>query len=258
VRKTFSIVLDSTGRAYLNLACGARTRPGWNNLDFSPYARLRRRPQLTSALKAVGLLSAERIERLHNIDPKIICWNLAHGVPFLADQFDMVYHSHFLEHLARAQAVIFLKECRRVLKPGGVLRVVVPDLELIMRSYQESLATLDSGRAHGDFLSLHEGAIGALLEQMVRTESTGTQVQKPWVRKVERWLRGNAAKTGEVHRWMYDRYSLAHLLEELDFTQVRQCAVDTSWIDGWSEHHLDRNEDGSVYKLKSLYMEARK
>lgn len=42
--------------------------------------------------------------------------------------FDVVYHSHSLAHLSKGDAIEFLKECKRVLKVGGVLRIVVPAL----------------------------------------------------------------------------------------------------------------------------------
>ena len=47
----------------------------------------------------------------------------------------MVYSSHFLEHIPRDQVAPFLQECWRILKPGGVLRIVVPDLENLCRIY---------------------------------------------------------------------------------------------------------------------------
>ena len=83
----------------LNLACGTRMHHGWNNLDFSPYARLAHRPRLTSMLKAFGMLSNERLKRLAEVDPEIIAWDLRKGIPFAPNTFDVVYHSHFLEHI---------------------------------------------------------------------------------------------------------------------------------------------------------------
>ena len=43
--------------------------------------------------------------------------------------FDFVYTEHLIEHLTREQADHMLCECYRILKPGGVLRVVCPDLD---------------------------------------------------------------------------------------------------------------------------------
>jgi len=50
-----------------------------------------------------------------------------------------VYHSHVLEHFPRDEAPGFLSECYRLLRTGGILRVVVPDLETIARLYLQNL-----------------------------------------------------------------------------------------------------------------------
>jgi predicted SAM-dependent methyltransferase len=56
-------------------------------------------------------------------------------MPFEDSYFDVVYTSHFLEHLNLQQARFLLKEVYRVLKKGGIVRIVVPDLENICREY---------------------------------------------------------------------------------------------------------------------------
>src|SRR4051812_49262715 len=114
----FPIKRLADGRAMLNLACGTKMDWGWNNLDFSPYALLARKEWLARGLKAAGLLSGERQDRLRQTDPSIIRWDLRKGIPFEANVFDVVYHSHFLEHIDPQFAPPLLKECHRVLKPG--------------------------------------------------------------------------------------------------------------------------------------------
>src|SRR4051794_33117528 len=139
VKRTFPIKRLADGRALVNLGCGARMHRLWNNIDFSYYARLAGRPRLSGFLRACSVLSAARYERLLAADPAIIAWDLRKGVPFPDASFDLVYHSHVLEHLERNNAQRLLAECRRVLKPSGVLRVVVPDLEVLMRDYGRTL-----------------------------------------------------------------------------------------------------------------------
>jgi len=229
---------------------------GWNNLDFSPYARLRRRPLLTTVLRRIRFVSEERYRRLQSVDPQVIQWNLRKGIPFADCTFDVLYHSHFLEHLERSAAVKFLRECQRVLKPGGTLRVVVPDLELLASAYLESIRQLDYGHPTAEMA--HERAIYELFDQMVRAEVTGTTEQKGWVARVEGLIRRNAANAGELHRWMYDRYSLGRLLESIGFRNIRQQVASRSEISGWESFHVDTNEDGNPYKPESLYLEATK
>src|SRR5688572_13614475 len=93
----------------LNVGCGGHFHPAWTNLD------------------------------LNAATPDVLKHDLREGLPFPADYFDAVYHSHVLEHLARDEASRFLAGCYRVLRPGGVLRVVVPDLEAIARLYLQTL-----------------------------------------------------------------------------------------------------------------------
>ncbi|MFZ0277950.1 MAG: methyltransferase domain-containing protein [Candidatus Sulfotelmatobacter sp.] len=252
-----AIKFDDRGRALLNLACGTRTDANWNNLDFSPYALLRRQPLLVKFLRKTGFLSDQRYLRLQAVDPAIIRWNLARGIPFEGASFDVVYHSHFLEHLDRGAALLFLRECHRVLKTDGILRVVVPDLELLLRTYCTALADLDLE----DSLTAetaHECAIYRLFDQMVRSEVSGAEEQMPWVRRIERLIRGNAATTGENHRWMYDRHSLARILRRIGFRDVQRQNATTSAIAGWEGCFLDYEQDGQAWKPNSLYLEARK
>ena len=61
---------------------------------------------------------------------------------------------------------------------------------------------------------------------------------------------------GEVHKWMYDRYSLACALLEAGFAEPRPVGPAESRIPGWAGFHLDTEPDGTVYKPDSLYMEA--
>ncbi len=244
------------GRALLNLGCGARTHPDWTNVDFSPYARLAGWPRLSSLATRIGLISAERYRLLRAVDPAIIHHDLRRGVPFRDAGFDAVYHSHFLEHLDRDAGRRLLVECHRVLKPGGVLRVVVPDLHRLSSAYLESFAAMDRDGTKGEALDRHHDATEALIGQMVRRDYTGRADQHPVLRRAERLIRGDAARAGELHRWMYDRHSLGELLARVGFHEVREEAADTSRIRGWAGFALDTEPDGSVYKPESLFMEA--
>ncbi len=64
-----------------------------------------------------------------------VAWDLETGVPFASDSVDAIFHEHMLEHLDLHAGFAFARECLRVLKPGGVLRVAVPDAGALLRSY---------------------------------------------------------------------------------------------------------------------------
>jgi predicted SAM-dependent methyltransferase len=61
---------------------------------------------------------------------------LEYGVPFSDGAVDCIYSSHTLEHLFQEDAAVLLRDAYRALKPGGRLRVAVPDLEYAVRLYQ--------------------------------------------------------------------------------------------------------------------------
>jgi hypothetical protein len=64
--------------------------------------------------------------------------------------------------------------------------------------------------------------------------------------------------TGEVHQWMYDRYSLKDLLLTAGFRDPIQQTASTSRIQNWSSFNLDTLPDGTAYKPDFLFMEATK
>ena len=68
--------------------------------------------------------------------------NLSKPLRFVNEKFDLVYTSHFIEHITYLQAEMLLTECYRVLSPGGVIRIITPDFEKICREY---LRQIESG-----------------------------------------------------------------------------------------------------------------
>ena len=247
-------------RKLLNAGCGGHFHPEWTNLD------------------------------LNNTAPGVLQYDLRKGLPFPNEAFDAVYHSHVLEHLAPEEAFFLLKECQRVLRPGGILRVVVPDLENIVRLY---LAALDGALA-GDReqTERYRWLVIELLDQMVRTQSGG-EMLKYWQQAtvpaeafvIERvgqeylnfrkaYLAAAPARasvatdqekkgrppafadSGELHKWMYDRFSLGTALQAAGFSDPRTCTATESRIAGFSSYFLDSTPDGKVRKPDSLFMEG--
>ncbi|HEX8491244.1 MAG TPA: methyltransferase domain-containing protein [Pyrinomonadaceae bacterium] len=131
----------------LNLGCGPRfsSDPAWTNVDF------------------------------HSNSPHVIAHDLSRGIPFPDATFDAVYHSHVLEHFSPQDGARFIAECWRALKPGGILRVAVPDLEQICRLYLAALegarAGDESSRNRYDWLKLE------MYDQSVRTNTGGAMAE---------------------------------------------------------------------------------
>jgi len=239
----------------LNLGCGTRTadHPDVLNVDWSLNIRIRQSALLRLAVSP--LLDARRRARLDQMAGRLLAYDLSKGIPFGADSVDIVYHSHVLEHLDRPVAERFLTEMRRVLKPGGLCRIVVPDFERACRDYVEHLerCVLEPGQA-----AAHEELVAGVLEQSVRRAAAGASGRRGLAGLVERVVLGDARRRGETHQWMYDRISLPHVLRTLGFRDVAVLSWNESHIPGWQDIGLDRSSTGEEYKPGSLYVEARK
>jgi ubiquinone/menaquinone biosynthesis C-methylase UbiE len=123
----------------LNFGCGSRFHPAWTNIDFHSESRL---------VKRVNLLK---------------------GFPFPESYFDTVYSSHVLEHFDKRQGAFLVSESYRVLAKGGILRIVVPDLEGSVREYLRVLSMPESPEK----TELYSWMIIELLDQLVRSKPTG-------------------------------------------------------------------------------------
>ena len=121
-----------------NLGCGITVAPGWINLDNSPNARLSKYPRLRWLLWKTGVLSDEHYSV--SWPESIFIHDLRKKLPFPDSSVHYVYTSHALEHLALADARKLIWEIFRILRPGGILRLVVPDLAYGARGYVDALA----------------------------------------------------------------------------------------------------------------------
>ncbi len=97
---------DLRSKRYLNAGCGPNQRPAFINLDY---------------------------DWLPGID---VCWDLRTKLPFADNSLLGVYSEHCLEHLSPEDCRHALKEFKRVLAPGGLVRIVVPDAEIYFDLYQ--------------------------------------------------------------------------------------------------------------------------
>ena len=112
----------------LNLGCGSETPVDWINVDYSIGARF---------FKIPGFSILNRKFRFFNLqwDKRIVLHDLRQKFPWPDESVDIVYSSHTLEHFTRLEGVHFLREAYRVLKLGGILRIVVPDLSVLVSKY---------------------------------------------------------------------------------------------------------------------------
>jgi predicted SAM-dependent methyltransferase len=120
----------------VNLGCGSHTPEGWVNIDYAFGARLAKIPFFRFINKKIGFFQMDW-------DDRIKIHDLRRTFPFDDESVDIIYTSHTLEHFSRQEGTRFLKECHRVLRSGGILRVVVPDLEAIISDYTSGKTDAD-------------------------------------------------------------------------------------------------------------------
>lgn len=272
----------------LNIGCGSITHPAWVNLDFAP--------------------SSLEVE----------VWDIRKGLPYANNSVDYCYSSHLIEHLTSEDAYQLLTECFRILKPKGILRVAVPDLETIARNYLRFLEQADSGvkeavasydwtmlelydqvvrdrvgGSMGNYLANLSASNRAFVESRIGLELNDILVKQSEIRKKGIWEKlrshdlnsflkrlrillasgcvrlvagkeaqqafkeGLFRRSGEVHLWMYDRFSLRRLFEKTGFSEIKLCRADESCIPNFNDYCLDVVE-GKIRKPDSLFIEGRK
>ena len=142
----------------LHLGCDKRFIPGFVHIDLADYPHIDHRHDIRS------------LPMIHN------------------DTVDLIYVCHALEYVDRVEVIDVLHEWRRVLRPGGVLRLAVPDFEALVRVYQQ----------HGDLSLIH----GPLYGRWPITTPSGEQCF--------------------YHRTVYDFEALRRVLESAGLRNVHR------------------------------------
>jgi predicted SAM-dependent methyltransferase len=177
----------------LHLGCGQRYIPGFFHVDVSPAPHVDR----VGKVEDLGFLPAESVE--------------------------LIYASHVLEHFGRHEYPGVLAEWYRVLRPGGLLRLAVPDFEACARLYCE-------------------GRLPAGLSEIVGLISGGQR------------------DAYDVHKMVFDERSLNSALRSIGFREVRRWDWRTTGhadVDDYSQAYLP-HMDKEHGTLVSLNLEALK
>jgi len=138
-----------------------------------------------------------------DIDPQLesaVYLDARERFPFGAGTFDYIYSEHMIEHITWQEGRFMLRECGRILKPGGTIRLTTPDLEVLAGLFRKD----------------------------------GTPVREQYIRWVtDTFLDGvNAYEPAFVinnafrrwgHQFLYDGDVLALALQEAGFVNVRRC-----------------------------------
>jgi predicted SAM-dependent methyltransferase len=210
----------------VNIGCGMSPTQGWLNFDNSLSIKLSRFPLVSNVLHKAKLINQEQMALIKFLSENRV--SLADGtkkIPLPDGSVGVLYSSHMVEHLDREEAKRFLHEAWRVLAPGGIIRLAVPDIKKQVKQY------LETGDA----------------DQFV--EATYLTVSRP--RRFSERLR-LVLIGARHHHWMYDEKSLCMLLQKCGFKDAASIEPGRTRIS--DPGSLDLRERES----ESLYVEATK
>ena len=120
-----------------------------------------------------------------------ICWDLTKKIPMKDNSVREIYHSHLLEHLNFKQILYFLGECKRILVPGGVMKICIPNSREYINSYIGS-------RIFKKDNEMYENAI----------TNTGSYIDQV----------NYIAYMDGLHKYMFDEDNILNILEMTGFT----------------------------------------
>lgn len=178
---------------YVQYGCGLSAPLSWKNFDASPTLRIQKVPVL-------GFLSRKKLNT--SFPPNVLYGDIVKGLPVNEASCDGLYCSHVLEHLSLNDFRIALRNSFKILKPEGIFRCVVPDLELMARSY---IKHLDNGNRLASISFIKDTLLG--IDQ--RARGFKGLLSSFW---------GNSH-----HLWMWDNSSLSEELKKAGFVQIRSC-----------------------------------
>lgn len=178
-------IFNSNKNLYVQLDCFNQPANGWYNTDITPHLFIARIPLLACILFKIGIITPERYnEHKRGIFKKVYYLNLVKKFPFRSESVDAFFSSHVFEHVYLYQFEHVLKEIYRTLKKNGVFRIVLPDLDYVIKLYDSKNPT--------KFLEY-------MYENHTKTLSKNS------------------------HKWMYSAEYLKGILEKHGFKDVKIC-----------------------------------
>jgi SAM-dependent methyltransferase len=169
----------------LHLGAFDQAVPGWLNTDVTPHLLVARVPVLPWLLARIGVIGEQRVAAYRSGAFRSVRYlDVTRRFRFDDETFDVVYASHLLEHLHPDAAERCLREVHRVLRPGGILRLAVPDLDHMVAHY-------DPADPNQFLWGIYQG-------------------------------RGARAKRTARHWWHYNEVSLEALLRSIGFREMQR------------------------------------
>jgi len=181
----------------LNLGSGQTAVPLWINIDRSPNILLDRVPGAKRLLFRAGLLTEGHMQPW---DREVVRHDIR-KLPYPDNSVEAIYSSHTLEHLYLREAERVIGQCARVLEPGGILRLALPDVEHFARQLLlgDVVAGRDAGRYFNSRLLAHPEDRPTLSGRL------------------------RSALGGHVHRWQPSAPLVRQLMVDAGLIDVSDC-----------------------------------
>jgi Uncharacterized protein conserved in bacteria len=170
----------------LHIGCFDVPLAGWYNTDVTMHIVVARISFLAPLLHALGLIDARRYQQHRDgVFLKVHYLNALKKFPFSDNGVEAVYSSCTLTNFTRRQALACLKEINRVLRPDGILRIAIPDLDHWIRTYDPNDP---------------DGFLRLIFEPEIKGEEN------------------------RIH-WMYNPFSLRKIFQEAGFKNIVICEM---------------------------------
>jgi predicted SAM-dependent methyltransferase len=185
----------------LHLGCGGNEIPGWLNTDLYPTS------------------------------PSILSLDATKPFPFANDTFDYVFSEHMIEHIPYPAGCFMLRECFRVMKPGGTIRISTPDLRFVVDLYN----------------CPHDDYIRWATEQLI-----------PWAPVADRAFVVNNFFRDWGHQFIFDDRTLSASLRETGFINIARRELKESNVEALRGLENETRMPSGFLSLETLTLEANK
>lgn len=202
----------------LNIGCGPSGLKGWLNYDWGILPLLSKLTYLRKILIFLGVLP----KAYETSWPPIKLVDIRRKFPLKDNTVKYIYCSHVLEHFDRWEALKILKECWRVLQKGGVIRIVVPDIEKMFQLYRQV-----KNRPGRDLCRLWWG-----YDKDIEPRNLIQRLSGKFIRD---------------HRWNYDKKELSMVLKEAGFIDIKSLDFRKGMLPDLEKLDLKSHKDHSLY-----------
>ena len=187
-----------TFKLKLNIGCSPGGQfKGYVNIDNSPSILIGKFSAIKKFLRTLRIIDESKL--IADWSGIIRC-DVSKGIHYGNETVDKIYSSHLLEHLPRDKGIIFLKECYRILKFDGVMRLVVPDLLFHAEQYVETTRALIRREELPNDRITHDTFLDTIY---------GAYLKK--------------RRYGAEHYYMYDLPTLVSILKYSGFENIKNC-----------------------------------